>query len=203
MSLDVNERELISLEKMEGKNPDSRTDPFERPAVEVVRYTMRRPLRSVPGDLPLPFGYRLESWCDPLLPAYGAAMAVAFSDSPDIRVYPRLESGEGCVSLVTELAAMPEFIPAATWLLFFNREPCGLILTSRAKEPKVGQIRVVGVAPRHRAVGVGALLVNKGLWAFRDRRHQSAIVKVNRENRQIVRFFRGLGFHVDSVQEYL
>ena len=177
--------------------------PFERPSIEVVRFTMARSLDSIPPDRSLPFGYRIEPWCEPLLPAFAAAMAVSFSDSTDLEVYPRLGSREGCLDFMKEIFSLPEFHTGASWLVFFNREPCAFIITSSTQVKGTGQIKVVGVAPRHRRIKVGETLCYRAMWALRDRRFSRVIAKVNRPNHSAVRFFRSLGFQVESSQEYM
>jgi len=193
--------EIISTR--DAATTSGRMQPFENPIGGLVRFTMVKDLIEPPADLPMPFGYRVEPWTDPMLPAYAAAMAVAFSDSPELEVYPKLGSREGCVSIVKDISAMPDFLAGASLLAFFNREPCAFILTGFSKGAAEGRIHVLGVGPRHRGIHIGTQLVNMALWAFRDRRFVRAVVRVNRLNRGGIRFFRTLGFHVSSSQEYL
>lgn len=200
----MNDRETNVMDQVESRttNTNNGIDPFEKPSEGLVRLTMYAGLDNLPGDLALPFGYRIEQWCEPMIPAYAAALAVAFSDSPDANSYPRLESREGCESLIRDIARMPGFFSGASWLLFFSREPCAILLTGLASNEKAGQIRILGVAPKHRSVGVGSFLVNRALWAFRDRRLERGMVIVNRLNRGAIRFFRSCGFHAGSSQKY-
>lgn len=198
----VVDRDTGIMDKVESRKTHNGIDPFEKPSEGHVRLVMEAGLQDIPGDMPLPFGYRIEQWCEPMIPAYAAALAVAFSDSPDTQYYPRLASREGCDSLIRDLAKMPGFFSGASWLLFFNREPCAILLTGHYPEEHAGRILALGVAPRHRIVGVGKFLVNRGLWAFRDRKLEKGIVKVNRLNRGAVRFFRSCGFQTSRSQKY-
>jgi ribosomal protein S18 acetylase RimI-like enzyme len=138
-----------------------------------------------------------------MMPAYAATMAVAFSDSSDLEVFPKLASKDGCGNIMADLVALEGFFTGASWLAFFNREPCAIILTGLAGREGVASIRVVGVAPRHRRIKIGSQLVNKALWALHDRKFKRAIVKVSRHNRAGVMFFRSMEFHIESSQEYL
>jgi GNAT superfamily N-acetyltransferase len=178
-------------------------DPFEQPSAEVVRLTLGRSLDILTTEHQLPFGYRLEPWCQPLIPAFAASMAVAFSDSPDLEIYPALGSREGCLRLMNEIVEIPGFLSGACWLVFFDREPCAHILSSQAFDSNSGEIMSIGIAPRHRRLGVGTHLVNKTLWALHDRKCNQASAKVNRSNRGAIRFFRSLGFQASASQEYI
>ncbi len=178
-------------------------DPFDKPSVEVVRFLMYRNLNDLATERPLPFGYRVEPWCKPMLPAYAATMAVAFSDSPDLKIYRKLDSKDGCISIIKDIVNMQDFFQAVSWIVFFNREPCAFILTGMAGGSEFAQIQAVGVAPRHRRIEIGTHLVNMALWAFRDRRLPGVMVKLSRSNRKGIRFFRSLDFHVSDSMEYL
>lgn len=179
-----------------------RIGPFDRPIGSVVRYTMTRGLRQLKPDRPLPFGYRLEPYCEPMAPAYASVLAVAFADSSDLDLYPKLASREGCTELVREMTELPGFLPGASWLVLFNREPCGLTLTNRVGRATLASVQVVAVAPRHRRISVGSHLVTKALWAFRDRRLESGEARINRTNRAAVLFFRSLGFQVSGSKTF-
>jgi len=178
-------------------------DPFDKPALEIVRFSMYRDMDVFPPDVSLPFGYRAEPWVGPLIPAFAASMAVAFADSSELETYPRLSSREGCQRIVEDICNMPDFLSGATWLVFFNREPCGFILCGQAKKSEIAQIRIFGVAPRHRRFHIGSWLVNRALWAFHDRKFPQAMLNVNRTNHAGVRFLRSLGFYVAQSREYL
>ena len=177
-------------------------DPFEKPEKEITRFTMDRDLLKLPHDLPLPFGYRVEPWCPPLMPAFAAALAVSFSDSPDVPVYSDLASREGCRLILDELVDAADFLSGATWLLFFGREPCGLMLCSKAHDKSKGVVNIVGIAPRHRRMAIGSRVLIKALWAMRDRKIPHASLKVNRDSRGAVMFFRAHGFQVSDSKEY-
>jgi len=186
------------------QNPSAHLlDPFDKPVGRIVRFTMSHNLQQLQQDVPLPFGYRLETWYEPMLPAYAATLAVAFSDSPDLDFYPKLSSKEGCSSLIKEIAAMKGFLTGVSWLAFFNREPCALILSDMLDNGKTAIIRVIGVAPRHRRIHIGSQLASKVMWALKDRKFQKVLVRVSRSNRPGIMFFRALGFHVDTSKEYL
>ncbi len=136
-----------------------------------------------------------------MVPAYAAVLAVSFADSPDLSLYPKLASKEGCTQIIEDLTASPEFLTGGSWLVLFNKEPAAVILSSRGKGTKYGKIEVVSVAPRHRRVKVGTHLVNKASWSFRDRHLSEARLGVSRSNRNAVRFFRSMNFHVSDSKD--
>lgn len=177
-------------------------DPFENPEKEVTRFTMHRELYHLPHDRTLPFGYRAEPWCPPVMPAFAAALAVSFSDSPDLAVYTELASKEGCLNFLKDIVSLPGFLTGASWLVYFGREPCGLMLCSKPSKEMEGVINLMGVAPRHRRMSIGSRLLVKALWGMRDRRMSRVILKVNKECRGAVRFFREQGFQVGESKEY-
>ena len=193
---------MMTMRTLENKSSFI-SDPFDSPEGETVRFTMVRELKDVPPEPPLPFGYRVEAWTAPILPAYASVLAVAFADSPELQLYPKLGSREGCLSLVKELTSGPGFLASGSWLVIFDKEPAAMIISSRLPEEKTGQINVVAVAPRHRRLGIGKHLVTKALWAFKDRHLPLATLRVNRSNRIAVRFFRSSGFQVSEARSYI
>ncbi len=199
----VTENDTAPMTNGEIKRRSKIIDPFDKPVGGLVRITMYRDLGTLPLDVPLPFGYRVEPWVEPMIPAYAAAMAVAFSDSPELEYYPKLSSQDGCLEMITEIASLPGFIMGASWLIFFNREPCGLVLTGRSGTRGQGINRLVGIAPRHRRIKVGSQIVTKALWALRDRRLDTASVTISGVNRKGIRFFRKNKFQAETAREYL
>ena len=177
-------------------------DPFEKPEKGITRFTMSRSLLELPHDYPLPFGYRVEPWFPPLMPAFAAALAVSFSDSPDILAYSDLVSKDGCLLMLNEIVNAPGFLSGASWLVFFRREPCGLIVCSSSPSGPEGIVNIIGIAPRHRRMAIGQRLLIKALWAMRDRKLPRVHLKVNRDCRGAVIFFRSQGFQVGESKEY-
>jgi ribosomal protein S18 acetylase RimI-like enzyme len=177
-------------------------DPFEKPEKVITRFTMYRDLLELPHDYPLPFGYRVEPWFPPLMPAFAAALAVSFSDSPDISAYSDLVSKDGCLLILNEIVNAPGFLSGASWLVFFRREPCGLIVCSVSPNGSEGIVNILGIAPRHRRMALGQRVLIKGLWAMRDRKIPRAQLTVNRDCRGAVIFFRSQGFQVSESKEY-
>ena len=161
-------------------------DPFDRPDGEVVRFTMYREVIELQSDRALPFGYRLEPWTEQMLPVFAAVLAVAFSDSPDLDYYPKLASKDGCVEILNEIGKSTGFLPGASWLTLFNKEPAAIVLASRAVQGLMSRVNIVAVAPRHRRVKVGTHLLNKAMWAVRDRRIPGMMLRINRNNRDRV-----------------
>jgi [ribosomal protein S18]-alanine N-acetyltransferase len=182
---------------------DFLSDPFDSPSGEVVRLTMSKRLENLAPDPPLAFGYRLEPWTELVQPAFAAVLAVSFSDSVDLENYPRLASRDGCLSILKEISESPNYLASGSWLALFNKEPAGAILASRSPDGSTGLINIVAVAPRHRRNGIGSHLVSKTLWVFRDHRIQLALLRVNRNNRGALRFFRSIGLQAAESRTYL
>lgn len=177
--------------------------PFDKPEIEVVRFTLARELKNIPRDRPLPFGYRVEPWVNSLIPAFAAVLAVTFSNTPEIQLYPRLASRDGCREIMKELVAMPNFLTGASWVVLFNKEPAAMIASTRSGDVRTGKIEVLAVAPRHQRSGVGTHILIKALWAFKDHHSTRVEFRTNRNNRKVIRFFRSAGFHVDSSETFL
>ena len=89
---------------------------------------MYRSLKELRPEPPLPFGYRVDPWCDPMLPAYAAVLAVAFADSHEVELYPRLGWREGCIDLLRDLTELGGFSRGVSLLVMFNKEPSGLAM---------------------------------------------------------------------------
>lgn len=166
-------------------------------------FHMRRDLDKFEPDKPMPFGYRIEQWYEPMLPAYAAVLAASFASSPELQIYPRLSSKEGCIELMKELSTMPNFFSGASWLILYYKEPAAAIISSRGANHGDGRIETIAVTPRHREVEVGSQLLSKALWAFKDHHFKRVEFRIDRANREVIRFFRRAGFYVESSETYL
>jgi ribosomal protein S18 acetylase RimI-like enzyme len=176
--------------------------PFERPQGEVVRFTMYRELYVLDFNRPLPGGYTAVQWADHFLPAAASIIRTAFAGMPESEKYAGLSSTNGCLKMLEDLTLMAGFDPESSWMVFYRNEPVGLILCSKAPNLVFGEILLVAVAMRHRMNGIATHMVNKGLQSFDNRKIKHVTLQVNRSSRRAVRFFRGLGFHVNSAAVY-
>jgi len=177
-------------------------DPFERPLVEITRFTMYRGLSEVFPERPLPRDFSAVPFNPALIPAYCAVSRIAFIKSPELELYPQLNTSSGCRELIEDLTDLPGFLPDASCVVFFDNEPVAGILACRIQGCIFGQVNMVAVVPKHRRRGIGRHLVTKALWTFRDRDLMHATFNVNSTNRTAIRFFRKMGFQVNSAGKY-
>jgi len=174
-------------------------NPLDVSANNVPRFTMIRELGVLPRDSTMPFGYRVEPWYPPMLPAYAAVMAASFANTPEEVNFPDLGSKFGCSDILQKIADMPTFLSGASWLVLFNKEPAAIVISSRIVGAKQGEVLLLAVTPRHRGVEVGKNLLIKALWAFKDHHMTHAVVKVSQSNRRYTRFLRRAGFHMQQA----
>ena len=179
-----------------------KVDPFDRPQVEAVRFTMYRPLVELPPTRPVPPGYTSDPWMIRSLPAASAVLKIAYTCSPDAQLYSNLGSHKGCTDLLNDLTDLPGFLPEASFLVNHNDSPAGLVICSHTPGGIFGQINIVAVVPRHRRRGLATYLTRRALWALSDKGLFHATLQVNRENRNAIRFFRTLGFQVNGAGVY-
>jgi GNAT superfamily N-acetyltransferase len=178
------------------------SDPFDRPQVETVRFTMYRRLIHLSPCLPLPGGYELEPWSLRSTAECSAILKLAYTCSPDMDVYSNLTTHRGCARLLDELTDMTGFLPDASWVVTKDGVPCAAILSGCTAGGVFGQIHVVAVVPRHRRRGLATFLIRKALWALRDRGLSFVTLHVNRANRGAIRFFRSADFQVNASSVY-
>jgi ribosomal protein S18 acetylase RimI-like enzyme len=179
-----------------------KTDPFERPSVEAVRFTMHRRLDMLPPVRPLLPGYQIEPWSLRAIPAATAVMKLAFTCSPDLELYADLTTHRGCSSFLNELTDLSGFLPDASYVVSHEGAPCAMLVAGRLPGCIFGQIYVVGVVPRHRRRGLATHMIRKSLWALHERGLVHAILQVNHQNRSAIRFFRAQDFQVNGSGTY-
>jgi len=177
-------------------------DPFDKPQVEITRYTMYRSLHELFPERPLPRKFNAIPFTPSLIPAYCAVVRTAFIKSPELELYSQLKTSLGTRALVEELTNIPGFLPEASWMIFFNNEPLAGALSCRAQGCIFGQVKLVAVVPKFRRRGFGRHLVTKALWNFHDRGLLHATFNVNNSNRSVIRFFRSMGFQVNAASRY-
>lgn len=176
-------------------------DPFAAPSRETVRFTMHKKLDTVFPE-PLPEGYSVIPFNPALLPSFAAVARMAFYKSNESEAYPELKTRTGCDHLIDELTEMDGFEPDASFLVFKDAKPAGIVLSRVMQGQVFGEIQLVAVSPVHRRRGLAKFLLNKALKALHDLKVPHVSLQVNRDNRNGVRFFRNSGFTVAGTGTY-
>ncbi len=164
------------------------------------RYQMEIPLTAAPGEpIAAPEGYRFIPWDPSLVEAHAEAKYHSFRFEIDAQVFPCLGDSEGCLRLMSEIAAKAGFLPKATWLAEFvgggrrNREYCGTV-QGVWDESGMGGIQNLGVTPHHRGRRLGSALMHKALAGFRETGLSRAFLHVTAQNEDAVRLYERIGF---------
>jgi ribosomal protein S18 acetylase RimI-like enzyme len=149
-------------------------------------------------QIELPAGYRPLSWRPSLLAAHADTKFRCFRCEIDANVFPCLGNLEGCRRLMGEIARRDGFLKTATWLMEYQRprrrvEYCGTI-QGVAEPDGLGCIQNVGVAPEHRGLGLGTMLVVRALEGFRQAGLDRVRLEVTAENTGAVRLYQRMGF---------
>ena len=155
----------------------------------------------------LPDGYVWTPWRPDRLERHAWTKYRSFNAEIDAHVFPSLSTHEGCLRLMSEITRREGFLPQATWLITQlhsdeNYEDAatiqGLIGTVDRlfRSESIGAIQNVGVAPEHRGLGLGRLLVAKALWGFREAGLRSTFLEVTANNAHAVQLYRSLGFRL-------
>ncbi len=148
-------------------------------------------------------GYELVPFAESLIRAHAEVKFAAFADQMDCDIFPALGRRDGCLRLMQQIAARPEFVPEATWLIQ-HRDRTGGRPTSVATIQGIldagwGAIQNVGVLPAHRGRGLGGWLLAAAAAGFHrigvDRVH----LEVTTANESAVRLYRRAGFRSAGV----
>ncbi len=154
------------------------------------------PLFSAP---PLPPGYKLRAWREPLLEAHAEAKYRCFRWEIDADVFPALSDIDGCRRLMREISRPDQFVTGATWLLEysasvgFETELCGTIQGIRTRSD-CGGIQNVGVVHEHRGRGLGTALLHRSMLGFREIGVRRVNLEVTAKNLSALRLYERLGF---------
>lgn len=164
------------------------------------RYSMQYDLR---GDEvcspPLPAGYSLQPWNNRILKGHAEAKYLSFQNELDSNVFPCLGNLDGCVRLMKEISCRQGFLANATWLLCYEdpmtgiRENCGTIQGIR-ELVDVGSIQNLGIAPNHRGMGLGSILLKQSLAGFKKSGMQFVRLEVTAHNVGAHRLYQRMGF---------
>ncbi|MDX1946076.1 MAG: GNAT family N-acetyltransferase [Pirellulaceae bacterium] len=154
--------------------------------------------RSFPEQPALPEGYRLTPWDDRLLEAHAEAKYRSFRWELDANVFPSLGTRDGCRRLMTEIAGRSGFVPQATWLLEHwpstARKPELVGTIQGVADVNLGAVQNVGIAPAHRGLGLGSLLLWHSLAGFRRAGIERVYLEVTAQNTGACRLYERLGF---------
>ena len=165
---------------------------FKRFRMEI---DLARPLFDEPSLRP---GYRLTAWDERLLETHAEAKFKSFRQEMDANVFPSLGTRDGCRRLMTEIARRSGFVPQATWLLDYWPDEAAkpeLVGTIQGvADVNVGAVQNVGVAPDHRGLGLGSLLLWHSLAGFRQAGIERVYLEVTAQNSGACRLYERLGF---------
>jgi predicted GNAT family N-acyltransferase len=166
------------------------------------RYRMHRDLRRKLFDRPpLPTGYMALPWRGELLELHAAAKFASFSNELDAVVFPCLADAKGCRQLMHDIVHRSNFAPQATWLIVRQKSPKDAPLPCATIQgifdpQRVGSIQNVGVAPDHRGIGLGSLLLYNALHGFQQADQEYATLEVTARNTGAIRLYQRVGFEI-------
>jgi ribosomal protein S18 acetylase RimI-like enzyme len=151
------------------------------------------------GVAPLPASYELLPWHESLLESHAEAKYRSFRSEIDANVFPCLGEREGCRRLMAEISAKEGFVPQATWLMVFHPrgaalpEYCGTIQGVR-DHGEIGAVQNLGVAPEHRGLGLGSILMRHALDGFHAAGLTRVYLEVTAQNTGAIRLYQRMGF---------
>lgn len=165
---------------------------YKRYRMELDLRNWRKPIQALPP------GYRLIPWEPWLLEEHAEAKYASFRDEIDARVFPCLGTYASCRQLMQEIQDKKGFLPEATWLAQYldddhRASNCGTIQAIVTPQDR-GGIQNVGVAPQHRGIGLGTILITTTLRSFQQLGLRLARLEVTAVNGRAVRLYRRLGF---------
>ncbi len=162
------------------------------------RFRMEIDLRDRELAVPSPpSGYVLIPWDAALLKAHAEAKFRSFQNEIDANVFPCLGDRQGCQRLMADISAKEGFLPRATWLLRYDggyrRQFCGTV-QGICDHSQAGWIQNLGVAPEHRGLGLGTVLLMQALAGFQAAGLGRAYLEVTAQNDAAIRLYQRLGF---------
>jgi ribosomal protein S18 acetylase RimI-like enzyme len=141
----------------------------------------------------LPRGFDWHPWEPSLLETHASVLASSFEGEIDSIVFASLSDYSGCRNLMTSIILKACFVPQATWLLTGPDGPCGSIQGLNDRRGN-GAIQNVGITPRFRGRGLGAVLVRQAMVGFREAGLSRVSLEVTAQNERAERLYRRLGF---------
>jgi len=152
----------------------------------------------------LPAGYRWAAWSESLLARHATVKYASFQAEMDSRVFPSLGQAAGCQGLMEQISRHKSFLADATWLITHDAgaedsiADCATI-QGICRRRRIGSIQNVGVAPRHRGLGLGRALVLRALHGFQSAKMKRVFLEVTAENIPAVRLYESLGFRISRT----
>lgn len=154
--------------------------------------------KKVPLEPP-PFGYDFLPWHPTLLESHAEVKWRSFHRELDSSVFACLADHAGCLRLMQEIAASPEFVPEATWLAvcYESTGPifCGTIQGVRGRW-WTGNIQNLGTIHDHRGRGVATGLLARAIHGFRRAGLRTVALEVTADNRAALELYQKLGFRL-------
>ena len=168
---------------------------FKRYRMELRLDEARIEPRTVPDD------YRFVSWDPGLLEAHADAKYASFRTEIDANVFPCLGDREGCLRLMSEITRKDCFLPETNWLTKLSPADadgnlwCGTIQGIRDRNG-FGAIQNLGIAPAHRGIGLGTILMRRALDGFRQAGLSQVYLEVTARNSGAIRLYERIGFRI-------
>ncbi len=163
-----------------------------------MQFDLRRKLVEPP---PVPADYQLLAWNPNLLDLHAKAKFASFSHEIDAVVFSCLADAKGCFQLMNDIVQRSNFAPQATWLIVRNSraneppQPCATV-QGIFDPSQVGSIQNVGVAPAHRGLGLGSVLLHRALKGFQQADQRFATLEVTARNSGALRLYQRIGFEI-------
>lgn len=147
----------------------------------------------------LPPAYQLVSWSQRLVKDHARAKYDSFRYELDSNIFPCLGRADGCLRLMRDIADRPNFIPEATWLVVFQQGaalPVPVATVQGLELDRWGSIQNLGVAPEHRGLGLGTVLLARAAAGFFQVGLTQMHLEVTTDNTAAVRLYQRLGFRL-------
>jgi ribosomal protein S18 acetylase RimI-like enzyme len=165
---------------------------YHGPITYFKRFRMEAGLaNATPPEVPP--GFEWQAWEPGLLDAHASVLCASFEGQIDSVVFSSLGDAGGCRNLMATLVLKAGFVPGATWLLVGPDGPCGSVQGLRERRGS-GAIQNVGIVPRYRCRGLGAVLVRQAMVGFREAGLTRVSLEVTAQNERAERLYRRLGF---------
>ena len=160
---------------------------------------MEFPLRQLDPVPELPTGYAWITWSEIWLEDHAVTKYRSFKNSVDLKIFPSLGSGLGCLELMRIIHNKLAFCPEATWLI--HHEKAGFVGTIQGigETWKEAAIQNIGVVEGHRGIGLGRALLLKAIAGFRGTGYRRATLQVTARNTPAVRLYLQMGWQIRKV----
>ena len=147
----------------------------------------------------LPSEYCLLAWDRSLLEAHAEAKYRSFRAEIEANVCPCLGEYDGCLRLMDEISHKDGFLAEATWLVSYQPprqltpDYCGTIQGICDRHGRAA-VQNLGIAPEHRGLRIGSVLMHKALEGFCRLGLDRALLEVTAQNSGAIRLYQRMGF---------